>query len=75
MTKRKSKGSFRNPQDMIDDTYNSRDYKIIEKDLESMNAYVMPLDMVKDVDYIDSRKFFQESWDKELKNLKNNRLT
>jgi|GEM_PF-5867711 len=75
MTKRKSKGSFRNAQDIIDDTYNSRDYKILEKDLEDMNAYVMPLDMVKDVDYIDTRKFYDEGWDKELKNIKNNKLS
>ena len=75
MTNKKNKGSFRNPQDMIDDTYNSRDYDIIEKDLESMNSYVMPLDMVKDVDYIDSRKFYEEGWNKELKNIKNNKLS
>ncbi len=71
----KNKGSYRNPQDMIDETYNSRDYKIVERDLEAMNAYVMPLDMVKDVDYIDASKFYEEDWNKELKSIKDNKLS
>ncbi len=71
----KNKGSYRNPQDMIDETYNARDYKILEKDLEAMNAYVMPLDMVKDVDYIDSRKFYEDGWHKELKRIKDDSLS
>ena len=64
----KSKESFRNPQDMIDSTYNSRDYLIPEK---TMNSYVMPLDMVRDVDAISSEKFYQEAWNSEIKNLTN----
>ena len=72
MKKNKHQGSFRNPQDIIDDTYNTRDYKILEKD---MNSYVMPLDMVKDVDYIDSRKFYEEGWNKEIESIKKNSIT
>lgn len=65
--KKKNKGSYRNPQDTIDDTYNSRDFDILEKD---MNSYVMPLDMMKDVDYIEPRRFYGDSLDKEIKNNK-----
>ncbi|KAB3532117.1 hypothetical protein [Alkaliphilus serpentinus] len=65
--KKKSKESFRNPQDMIDSTFNRRDYKISEK---TINAYVMPLDMVKDRDALDSRRFYNEEWNKELKKLR-----
>lgn len=55
--------SIRNPQDIIDNTYNARDYEIINKD---MNAYVMPLDMMRDVDAFDSRRFFEKEWNKEI---------
>lgn len=65
--KKKNKGSFRNPQDIIDDTYNSRDFDILEKD---MNSYVMPLDMMKDVDYIEPRKFYGDALDKEIEHKK-----
>ncbi|GAB6086404.1 hypothetical protein [Alkaliphilus crotonatoxidans] len=61
---RKSKNSFRNPQDIIDSTYNKRDAEILEKD---MNSYVMPLDMVKNVDALSSEPFYKEEWDKGLK--------
>ncbi|SCY72315.1 hypothetical protein [Alkaliphilus peptidifermentans] len=66
--KKKSKESFRNPQDIIDETYNGRDYDIINK---SMNSYVMPLDMVKDVDAFNSQHFYQETWDRISKEIKN----
>ncbi|WP_026478903.1 hypothetical protein [Alkaliphilus transvaalensis] len=64
--KNKSRGSFRNPQDIIDSTYNGRDYLITDK---TINSYVMPLDMVKDVDFIASEKFYQKAWDEEISNL------
>ncbi len=64
--KNKSRESFRNPQDIIDSTYNRRDYDILEK---TMNSYVMPLDMVKNIDAYGSEKFYQEAWDKEIKKL------
>ncbi|QEK12996.1 hypothetical protein FQB35_12065 [Crassaminicella thermophila] len=45
-------------QDMIDSTYNSHDYPIIEK---TQNAYVMPLNMQRDVDAIDSLRFYEDT--------------
>ncbi|WP_159430018.1 hypothetical protein [Caminicella sporogenes] len=42
---------------LIDKTYNSSNYPIIEK---TQNAYVMPLSMKRDVDAIDSTKFYSE---------------
>ncbi|MCC5912328.1 MAG: hypothetical protein JJT76_18075 [Clostridiaceae bacterium] len=60
------KNSPRNPQDIIDDTYNARDYEIPNK---NMNSYVMPLDMVRDVDVFDSKYFYED----ELKNILNNK--
>ncbi len=59
----KTRESFRNPQDIIDSTYNKRDSKILEKD---MPPYVMPLDMVKDVDALGSEAFYREEWEKAL---------
>ncbi|KAB3534442.1 hypothetical protein F8154_09065 [Alkaliphilus pronyensis] len=64
---KKNKEGFRNPQDIIDETYNKRDYNIINR---PMNPYVMPLDMVKDVDYLSSQHFYQEDWDKIIKKNK-----
>lgn len=58
----------KNPMDIIDDTYNAKDYEILNKD---MNSYVMPLDMMRDVDAFDSRRFFEEEWNKEIKSIKN----
>lgn len=60
----------RNPQDMIDDTYNARDFEIQEKD---MNSYVMPLDMMRDVDAFDSRSFFEKEWNKEIDHTQNHK--
>lgn len=65
--KKKSKESFRNAQDIIDSTYNSRDAEILEK---SMNAYVMPLDMVKGVDVLSSDVFYEEEWNKIIQEKK-----
>lgn len=62
--KKKSKESSRNPQDIIDSTFNKRDFDIPEK---TINAYVMPLDMVRDRDALDSKRFYQDDWDKEIK--------
>ncbi|QZY55747.1 hypothetical protein [Crassaminicella profunda] len=45
------------PQDQIDSTYNKEDYPIIEK---TQNAYVMPLDMQRDIDVIDSSRFYEK---------------
>jgi len=43
---------------LIDGTYNSKDWPIIEK---TQNAYVMPLDVQRDVDMIDSSRFYTET--------------
>ncbi|MDR5658598.1 hypothetical protein RH915_03750 [Serpentinicella sp. ANB-PHB4] len=56
----------RNGQDIIDESYNARDYNIVEKNM--MNAYLMPLDMIRDKDALDSSHFNSE----ELKSLFSN---
>jgi len=66
--KKKNPSSNRNPQDIIDDTYNKRDYPILEK---KMNSYVMPLDMVRDVDAIDSQHFYPDNFIGQLNNSNN----
>ena len=43
-------------QDMIDSTYNSQQYPVIEK---TQNAYLMPESMQRDVDCIDSFRFYE----------------
>lgn len=43
---------------LIDKTYNSSDYPIIEK---TQNAYLMPWSMQRDVDAIDSARFYTET--------------
>lgn len=43
---------------LIDSTYNSHDYPIIEK---TQNAYVMPWSPQRDVDMIDSARFYEET--------------
>ena len=45
-------------QNLIDSTYNSKDYPIIEK---TQNAYLMPEQMQRDVDYIDSLRFYEDT--------------
>ncbi|QXM05302.1 hypothetical protein [Crassaminicella indica] len=46
------------PQDRIDATYNKENHPIIEK---TQNAYVMPLDMQRDVDIIDTFRFYEDT--------------
>jgi len=43
---------------LIDKSYNAKDFPIIEK---TQNAYVMPLDAQRDVDMIDSARFYTET--------------
>jgi hypothetical protein len=45
-------------QNMIDATYNNKDFPIMEK---TQNAYVMPMSMQRDVDYIDSARFYEDT--------------
>ncbi|QUH19937.1 hypothetical protein [Alkaliphilus sp. B6464] len=52
---------YNNPKDLINETYNADAFKVIEK---TINPLVMPLDMVKDIDALDSKHFYQEEWDR-----------
>lgn len=45
-------------QNMIDATYNGKDFPIVEK---TQNAYLMPENMQRDVDYIDSFRFYEDT--------------
>lgn len=45
-------------QDLIDSTYNSKDYPIMEK---TQNAYLMPDNMQRDVDLIDTFRFYSDT--------------
>ncbi|WZL73963.1 hypothetical protein QBE52_04265 [Clostridiaceae bacterium 35-E11] len=59
MEKKKNKLCDSNEiQNKIDATYNSRDYPIIEK---TQNAYLMPVSMKRDVDYIDTFRFYEDT--------------
>lgn len=44
----------KNPKEIIEDTYDAEKYKVIERPL---TAFVMPLDMKRDFDCIDSLRF------------------
>ncbi|MBU5678012.1 hypothetical protein KQI88_16455 [Alkaliphilus sp. MSJ-5] len=57
----KKRKYYNNPKDLINETYNADAFKVIEK---TINPLVMPLDMVKDIDALDSKHFYQEEWDK-----------
>lgn len=57
---------YNNPKDLINETYNGENFKIIER---TINPLVMPLDMVKDIDAIDSKHFYQEDWDKQINDI------
>lgn len=59
MKKKKNKLCDSNEiQNMIDGTYNSKDYPIIEK---TQNAYLMPVSMQRDVDSIDTFRFYEDT--------------
>lgn len=45
-------------QNLIDSTYNTKDYPMIEK---TQNAYLMPDSMQRDVDYIDTCRFYEDT--------------
>lgn len=45
-------------QNLIDSTYNSKDFPMMEK---RQNAYVMPDRMQRDVDCIDSLRFYEDT--------------
>ena len=45
-------------QNLIDSTYNSMQYPIIEK---TQNAYLMPDNMQRDVDCIDTFRFYEDT--------------
>ncbi|SHJ67716.1 hypothetical protein SAMN02745975_02612 [Geosporobacter subterraneus DSM 17957] len=45
-------------QNLIDSTYNTKDYPIIEK---TQNAYLMPESMQRDVDCINTFRFYEDT--------------
>jgi len=45
-------------QELIDSSYNSKDFPIIEK---TQNAYLMPESMQRDVDLIDTFRFYEDT--------------
>ena len=45
-------------QNLIDSTYNSKDFPIMEK---TQNAYLMPESMQRDVDLIDTFRFYEDT--------------
>lgn len=47
----------KNPKEVIEDTYDAEHYKVIERPL---TGFVMPLDMVRDFDYIDPMRFTED---------------
>ncbi|MFZ5966055.1 MAG: hypothetical protein ACOYVK_02600 [Bacillota bacterium] len=58
MNRRRLKFGAAHAQNMIDATYNGMDYPIINK---SQNSYLMPENMKRDVDYIDSFRFYENT--------------
>ncbi|WP_041718925.1 hypothetical protein [Alkaliphilus oremlandii] len=53
------KNKHTNPIDLINETYDAEKFPIIEK---TMNALVMPLDMIQDVDSLAYRRFYEDEW-------------
>ncbi len=47
----------KNPKEIIEDTYDAEKYKVVERPL---TGFVMPLDMKRDFDCIDSLRFSQD---------------
>ncbi len=47
---------FNNPKDLINETYNGDDFKIIKRTIIPL---VMPLSMMPDIDAFDSKYFYQ----------------
>ncbi len=50
-----------NPKDLINETYNADEFPVVEK---TMNALVMPLDMVQDVDALAYNRFYEDELSK-----------
>ncbi len=60
---------YNNPKDLINETYNGDQFPLVDK---KMNAWVMPLDMVQDLDALSYRRFYSQEWDKILNGTINN---
>lgn len=57
---------YNNPKDLLNETYNGDKFPIVDK---HANAWVMPLDMVQDVDALAYDRFYEEEWNKVINNV------
>lgn len=57
---------YNNPKDLLNETYNRDKFPIVDK---HANAWVMPLDMVQDVDALAYDRFYEEEWNKVINNV------
>lgn len=54
---------YKNPKDLINETYNTDAFPAIER---KTNPFVMPLNIVKDIDAYDSKHFYEDDWNKKI---------
>jgi len=57
---------YSNPKDLINETYNGDAFELVDK---KVNALVMPLDMVQDVDALSYNRFYEEEWNKIISDI------
>jgi len=57
---------YDNPKDLINETYNGDQFPLVDK---KVNAWVMPLDMVQDVDALSYSRFYEEEWNKIISDI------
>jgi len=57
---------YDNPKDLINETYNGDQFPLVDK---KVNAWVMPLDMVQDVDALSYNRFYEEEWNKIISDI------
>ena len=59
---------YNNPKDLLNETYNGDQFQLVDK---KANAWVMPLDMVQDVDALAYDRFYEEEWNKVITDINN----
>jgi len=57
---------YNNPKDLLNETYNGDKFELVDK---TANAWVMPLDMVQDVDALAYNRFYEEEWNKVISDI------
>jgi len=57
---------YDNPKDLLNETYNADKFPLADK---TANAWVMPLDMVQDVDALAYDRFYNEEWNKIINDI------